>query len=548
MSNLFDSIKVRRPKRNLFDLSHEVKLTTNFGRLTPICCIDCVPGDTIKIRTEQLVRFAPMLAPIMHRVNCYVHYFFVPHRLVWDDFENFITGGSDGKFDAVFPRFQFRTSSETLPPYFRKSSLADYLGVPVPEKGPCPNPIEFSALPFRSYQMIWNEYYRDQNLQDPVEITKGSGYDGNLNLLGLQYRAWEKDYFTSALPFAQRGADVTIPVLNTENPIDVYLNKKGSFPYFVNSVGQKPSWSDGQQILMNGDSAPGSSSYDGNVSVGRLDSGEPVVDGSFPSMYFDPNGSLSIDPMKFASSVTINELRASIKLQEWLEATARGGSRYIEQIASLFGVKSSDARLQRPEFIGGGKAPIVVSEVLQTSSTDSESPQGNMAGRAVSAGASHFFSKFCEEHGYIIGIMSVVPKPSYQQGLPRHFTRWDKFDFFYPQFAHLGEQEIKNKELYFSFREDGEVNEGTFGYTPRYSEYKYIPSSVHGDFRDNLNFWHLGRIFTSPPTLSGQFVEIDDNSLNRIFAVTDGSDKLWIQVFNYIRALRPMPKYGTPYI
>jgi hypothetical protein len=265
-----------------------------------------------------------------------------------------------------------------------------------------------------------------------------------------------------------------------------------------------------------------------------------------------PSGAFDLDlkaNLGEGTSVTINDLRRSIKLQEWLEKNARGGARYIEQIFSHFGVKSSDARLQRVEFLGGGKTPVVISEVLQTSATQApeiaETPLASMAGHGISVGSTHEFTKFFEEHGIVMGIMSVMPKTAYQQGTPRMFTKFDKFDYYFPEFAHLGEQEIKNKEIYTT--NDATYNEGTFGYTPRYAEYKYRESRVCGDFRSNLNFWHLGRIFSSAPNLNSAFVHPDPTTLNRIFAVTDDNTQhLWCQVYHDIKAIRPMPKFGVP--
>ena len=258
-------------------------------------------------------------------------------------------------------------------------------------------------------------------------------------------------------------------------------------------------------------------------------------------MELDPKGTLkvSVDEM----GVNINDLRTSNALQRWFERNARGGSRYIEQILSHFGVRSSDARLQRPQFLGGGRMPISVSEVLQTSSTDETSPQANMAGHGISAGINNGFKHYFEEHGYIIGIMSITPRSGYQQGIPKDFTKFDNMDFYFPEFAHLSEQEIKNKELFVS--NDAAYNEGTFGYTPRYAEYKYKASEAHGDFRGNLSFWHLNRIFEDRPNLNTTFVEC--NPSNRVFATSEtDDDKFWVQTYQDVRALRLMPKYGTP--
>jgi len=268
--------------------------------------------------------------------------------------------------------------------------------------------------------------------------------------------------------------------------------------------------------------------------------------------YFNPNGSLKAD-LSQATGISINELRRGFSLQRWLENNARGGARYIEQILSHFGVRSSDARLQRPEYLGGTKTPVVISEVMQTSESQT-TPQGNYAGTGTSFGVGRAFKRFFEEHGYIIGIISIMPRSAYQQGVPRHFKKFDKFDFYWPEFAHLGEQEIKNSEIYYDY--DSSVlaqkeNDKLFGYSPRYAEYRFINSSVHGDMATTLNFWHLGRIFDSRPGLNGDFVtcksDTQDTGLNRVFAVTDtNSHHLWVQMYVNCKALRPLPKYGTP--
>lgn len=268
----------------------------------------------------------------------------------------------------------------------------------------------------------------------------------------------------------------------------------------------------------------------------------------------DPNGTLEAD-LSAVTASTINELREAFQLQKWLERNMRNGSRYIESILAHFGVKSSDARLQRPEYLGGGKSPVVISEVLQTSGTTTQeidplynSPQGNMAGHAVSAGQTNYFKKFFEEHGFIIGIMSIMPRTSYQQGIPRIFNKFDKFDYFWPEFAHLGEQEVKNQELYFDTSAT-QKNDDTFGYQSRYAEYRYIPSSVAGDFRDNLLFWHLGRKFENVPSLGEAFITADpqNNGWERIFAVQDAEvHKIWVQMIHKVKAVRPMPVFADP--
>lgn len=528
-NRLFTHIPFRRPKKNVFDLSHDVKLSLDMGQLIPIYVEDIVPGDKFRVRTEIMLRFAPMLAPVMHRVNVFTHFFFVPYRLLWKDWEDFITGGRTGTASPVFPRAVVTQSGSVS-----KGTLFDYLGYPAGQPLPANN-ISFSILPFLGYQLIYDQYYRDQNLESSVIehlLPWSSGilqysisqFSGGNNVTALRYRAWEKDYFTSALPWAQRGGQVNLP-FSGQAPIDWRVESSGKKVGVLGGV----TGTDGAADLS---------------SVSIFDATDVIPS----STHLDA----SVD-FSNASSVTINDLRRSIKLQEWLEKNARGGARYVEQIFSHFGVKSSDARLQRAEFLGGGKTPVMISEVLQTSGSPApdspltETPLATMAGHGISVGSTHEFTRFFEEHGIVMGIMSVMPKTAYQQGTPRMFTKFDKFDYYFPEFAHLGEQEIKNKELYTTNNQD--YNEATFGYTPRYAEYKYRESRVCGDFRDQLNYWHLGRIFTSSPNLNSTFVHPDPATLNRIFAVQgDNVQHLWCQVYHNIKAVRPMPKFGAPII
>lgn len=502
------SIFSRTPRtkvyENTFDLSHERKFSMKFGQLTPMLVQECVPGDKWTISTSQLVRFAPLVAPVMHQVSVYCHFFFVPNRILWSNFEDFITGGEDGTESPAFP---FITLVNAIP-----GSLADYMGIPQ-----LINNSAVNALPFAAYNKIYNDYYRDQNLIDALEYKLNDG-SNTAFAPTLQNRAWQHDYFTSALPWTQRGPEATLPL------------------------------GDNAPVIINTDNAGVTTAYKDssltNVAAdGALDVNLGFVVDSDADPVFLNNEYLYEADLSGATAASINDLRQAFRLQEWLEKNARGGSRYTEVILSHFGVTSSDARLQRPEYIGGSSTPVSISEVLQTQSSDTVTPQGNMAGHGVSAGGSQPYSYFCEEHGFIMGLMSVMPKSSYQQGLPKVWTKFDKFDYFYPSFAHLGEQPVLNKELYFNTT-DGE-NDDVFGYTPRYAEYKYIPSSVHGEFKTTLNFWHMGRAFQARPYLNKQFIEMQDNEISRVFAVTD-SEKLYVHTYHRIKAKRKMPIYGIP--
>lgn len=505
--SLFNQIRVKRPGRNAFNLSHEKKLTMNMGELVPIYMQEVVPGDKFNVNTETFVRLSPMLAPVMHRVNLYTHFFFVPWRLVWSNWETFITGGPDGTSVPSFPQIILNATTK---PYFLPGLLPDYMGLPNVDAAATISPdIKFNALPFRAYQKIYNEYYRDQNLSIPVDVPIDDAVPNTVNLITMRKRAWEKDYFTSALPWAQRGGEVELPT-------DIQYRKPGIIKQ--TAAGETPA-PDGSLFKSIG--AGGLTGYSSATGTG----GTPA--------YLDNIESLGI---------TVNDLRRSVRLQEWLEKNARGGARYIEQILSHFGVKSSDARLQRPEFLGGSKQPIVISEVLATFN-NAETPGGQMYGHGVSAGGGHGFNRFFEEHGVILGIMSVLPRTNYQQGVPKLFTKLDKFDYYYPEFANLGEQEIKLEELYFDPVTQTD-NKKTFGYTPRYAEYKFNPGTCHGDFRNTLDFWHMGRKFSAAPALNEQFVMSDPTT--RIWAVEDTSQKLYVQLYNQVKAVRPMPHFGTP--
>lgn len=512
MKNALNSVKVEKPKTSAFDLTHDHKFSTNMGWLYPTLAMECMPGDRVRIGCEHLVRMAPMLAPMMHRVDVSLHYFFVPNRLVWDGWEDYITNGGDQPTGAgTIPAFPYFNYNDGTVPYAGYSDLMDAMGLPRPDQGTFPAlPEKVSAIPFAAYQMIYNEYYRDQNSIDsiPFELTDGNN-TLNTALFAMRRRAWNSDYFTRALPFAQKGSPVAIPS-QFDDDVPVWRNNDGS-------LAGSASWNVNPPIQQ--------------INIDNLESTDIGIGQDY--MYIKKDTEIN---------TLVNDLRTAIRLQEWLEKNARGGTRYSELIRAHFGVTPQDSRLQRPEYIVGIKNPIQISEVLNTTGTD-DAPQGAMAGHGIGYSQGNYGKYFATEHGYIIGIFSVVPKTAYQQGIPKHFLKYtNPTELAWPEFANLGEQEIQNREL-FAFQ--GAEGGNTFGYTPRFMEYKTLENRVSGEFRTTLDFWHMGRIFETPPELNVDFIEADPTQ--RIFSVVaEEDDKLWCQVLHKIMAVRPLPLYGTP--
>lgn len=489
-------------KRSKFSLSNYKLCTMPMGKLVPIGLQEILPGDSIQAATSALLRVIPLAAPVMHPVRVRIHHWFVPHRLVWEDWEDFITGGPDGFDDSAFP---VKDGHYTTP-----GDLLDYLGIP-PSIGVGRM---VSVLPLRGYQLIYNNFYRDQDLMAAAAISLSSGTD-NTTSATLQNVAWEKDYFTSARPWVQKGPDITIPLASTAP---------------VEGTGQ-PTWNVGI--------GPGASSplYWGagtdNVKWNQSNPGANQA-----AAWVDP--ALQVD-LSAATSVGINALRQAFALQRFEEARARYGSRYTEYLRYL-GVRSSDARLQRPEYLGGGKQTIQFSEVLQTGVDAEDSGVGNLTGHGIAAMRSNRFRRFFEEHGYMFTLCSVLPKTMYAQGIPRTWNRRIKEDFFQRELQHIGQQPILNRELY----APGASPEGIFGYQDRYDEYRRSESSVAGAMRDSLDFWHYARIFESAPTLNGSFVTA--NPTTRVYQVTEGADPL-ICMFNHsIQARRLVAGSGKSFI
>jgi len=492
-------------KRSKHSLSNYKLLTMNMGDLVPVGLQEVLPGDTIQQATSALIRVSPLLAPVMHPVHVRIHHWYVPHRLVWEDFEKFITGGPDGNDASVLPLTTVNPSV---------GSLADYLGIPTGTSQ------AVSALPFRGYAKIWNEWYRDQDLQTALTVDEGSGPDSTTNT-SLQAICWEKDYFTSARPWEQKGTQITIP-LGTSAPVKGFgksnLNIQDPNAAVYETDGTNPTYANASMV----DNAANRIWYAKQTGAG------------YPDVTAD---------LSSATAASIIELREALALQRYQEARARYGSRYTEYLRYL-GVKSSDSRLQRPEYLGGGKQTIQFSEVLQTGvTTDGDDTEGvgNLKGHGIGALRSNRYRRFFEEHGYVFTFMSVKPKTIYSQGLPRHWSRATKEDFWQRELQHIGQQAIKNKEIYAAHA----TPTGDFGYQDRYDEYRRTESTIAGEFRSTLDFWHMARIFSSDPALNASFVAA--NPTPRIYASTS-TDQLYVMANHSIQARRLVAHTGGSFI
>lgn len=542
---VFDSVPVQKPNKNVFNLSHDVKGSYGFDYLYPILCQPVYPGETWNCRMEVFMRAMPLLAPVMHNVDLHAYFAFIPDRLIFNEdkkhnFKVFITGGEDGLQTAALPTWSYNELYHEDPfddhRCIKSRSLIDHLGFPsfdADNMAPIGGNERISALPLRAYQLFWNEYVRNQNVQNEVEFSYGQGnipVDDYTTLFKLRKKCWEKDYFTSALPFQQRGEAVLLPVSGN-------IQASGILPVYV-STGRPLGSETAYGIKGLGDGAIG---LDGSATTNTV-----TLEGTASVT----SGSLSFTGLSVG---TINDFRACLRLQQWLENNARCGSRYIEQLFSHFGVVSSDARLQRPELLGGGKIPLLFTDVEQTSYGQGHQDDvlGDLGGKGTLYGKTSGFKKYFEEHGILLGMICIVPRTSYSQGIPRHWTLLDKTDWYFPEFAHLGEQAILNKEIYYDLTHQAEEGKGpddVFGYQGRFTELRYIPSSVHGEMRTDLQYWHFGRLFSSLPALNSEFVEA--NTRANVWAMADlqsGEYDPFVAQFHLdIKAVRPMPKYAVP--
>lgn len=542
----FSKVQMKKPERSKFDLSHEKKLSCRMGQLVPVFISETLPNDTFRVNSEVMLRFAPLLAPIYHRVNVFVHFFFVPTRLLYADWEDFITNGRLGtETPPVPPHMYFSDILAIGEDLMDIGSLWDYLGgrnIPDTDSAAWAASGEraVNILPFASYYKVWYDYYRDRNyVADNDVLPLPSGYVGaEINeegFLHLQTRAWEHDYFTSAMLYTQRGDEVLIP-------IDAVPT------YYQQSILKR---SDTGTSLNNDDlivgSGSGSTYGGGTLAVYNGYSG-----GAGPGEGAIPARIENIESITNASA-TINDLRQAVRLQEWFEKSAVAGSRYNENIMAHFARRTSDGRLQRAEYLGGGRVPVQISEVMTTAfssdATDNVVPPATMTGRGATYLNKAGFKYNCEEHGFVIGIMSVMPRSGYMEGIPRMFISRDTFlDYPWPSFAHLGEQEVYDYEIYgtpASVSPAEQETNAVFGYQSRYADWKWLPSTAHGDFRTTLDYWHLDRKFASQPLLGDAFVKFEDELQDRIFAVS-GVDTLWCYINNAASVVRSLPYFGTP--
>lgn len=512
MSKIFNRIGGITPRRSVFNLSYEKKFDADMGQLIPVGVDEVVPGDLFVLGNNILARMNPMVAPIMHEVNIYVHSFFVPNRILDEHWEEFITGGVDGQSQAQLPLW--------VPTNNGQYSLWDYMGFPIGVDPVGAYPIDY---PRRAYNMIYNEYYRDQNLIQEVPLT-------NENIL---HRSWEKDYFTSALPWQQRGIAPALPV-HVSASLDNYNGLRAIFD--DSSFYVKGSQLDAGQA--SGANPTVSSYYDDKIAVNN-NTAKNNFKNALNKNNIDLSG-VTVDAV--ATTFDVSDLRLAFQVQRWMERNARAGVRYTEFLRAHYGVAPRDERLDRPEYIGGTKTPLVVSEVLQTSATDQQpTPQGNLAGHGISFDGSRIGSYRVKEFGWIISIMSIMPRTQYQQGINRQFLRRSRFDFMSPEFVNLSEQPIYGAEIYAT--NSKEDNEDVFGFQGRYNEMRYKENQTAGALRNTLNFWHLGRVFASKPELNASFI----NCVPRKDYLAVPSEKaMIIQYANLIKAFRPIPYMSEP--
>ena len=510
MSHEFSRVPNAEIQRSTFSRVHGLKTTFDSGLLVPIYVDEVLPGDTFQMNASGFGRLATPIYPLMDNMYLETFFFFVPNRLIWDNWEKF-NGAQDDPGDStdfLVPQIVDETVAE--------NTLFDYMGLPTKVAG-----IDFNNLHGRAANLIWNEWFRDENLQDSLPVPRGDGPDDIADFT-LQKRGKRHDYFTSALPWPQKGDAVNLP-LGTSAPVE-----------FDSTVGNV-----GRMRLASG-ALHNTSALKTGASQGA-DGG--LLSSTSSSMVYDPNDTLIAD-LTLATAATINELREAFQIQRLYERDARGGTRYTEILQSHFGVTSPDARLQRPEYLGGNKTELSMQPVPQTSSSDTTSPQGNLSALATLSTRGGFSKSFVE-HGVLLGFACVFADLTYQQGMNRMWSRRDRWDFYWPALAHLGEQAVLNQE---SYAQGTSADTQTFGYQERYAEYRYKPSQITGKMRSNatgsLDVWHLAQDFTSLPALNASFIE-ENPPVDRVIAVTTEPEFIFDWYFD-LKTTRPMPVYSVP--
>lgn len=534
--------------RSRFDRSASVKTSFNVGDIVPFYVEEVLPGDTFQVKSSKVVRMQTLLTPMMDNVYLDTYYFFVPNRLVWQHWKEFCGENTES---AWIPEMEYNIPQLVSPATdgWKVGSIADYFGIPTGVPG-----LSVNALPFRAYALIMNEWFRDQNLQDPLVVPLDDSTVTGVNTGtfvtdvakgGLPYIASKyHDYFTSCLPSPQKGPDVTIPVAQAGNyPVvpradTVPSSLLGSQMYTASFIGDPFSVSATRGIAFNTSTGVQSALASGSgTSVGEA---LPVINNLWAVA--DSN----------AQAATINQLRLAFQIQKFYEQQARGGSRYTEVVRSFFGVTSPDARLQRPEYLGGNRVPINVNQVIQQSGTESTgTPQGTVVGMSQTTDTHADFMKSFTEHGFIIGVMVARYDHTYQQGLNRMWSRKDKFDYYWPVFANIGEQAVKNKEIFATGSAAGSKDDEVFGYQEAWADYRYKPSQVTGEMRSqyeqSLDVWHLADDYAQLPTLSDSWIREDKTNVDRVLAVTSQvSNQLFADIYVTNYATRPMPMYSVP--